>query len=673
MMRRTWMAVVTIAGALAGVGCRNTEPAPAPAPEPNPPPRPPAPADRPPVPPWTQPGPVCNSPFAIVETDRATCEPTLGNGLWKLFPRRAPKNQAAPVKGDKDYVKPPEPTDPRRGSAKSRPFCVYELTTKEKPPTPSQFAEIHATQECAIAVGMGGPYPAVDGPVFSRNFDRQVIAMAEAEPGKPAADLLKTDERRAPVVAVLDASPYGVTKRDVSGHGRTMSRIIGHVSCVGGADSPHCKDFVKPYVALPLIQTAGNWVAGPDGGFIGYFHDLFDAFDEALRERPRDGHLIMNLSLGWDPATTDPNGPEARNMRTLLEEAYCLGVLVVGAAGNGTTAAQAPVLPAALESAGGPDDKRKLPDVKWCQEEFGIADPKPPKRGYRPLIHAVGAVDLYDERLPTMRAWADPRVSAYGMAASIEGPKAGEFSDAFNGTSPATAAVAAIAARVWRLKPGFDAAEVMAAVYKGGYLLETKNQASRTELCLDTGRDRCHSWPARRVTVCGALNAALGSAKLHCVTPLHPDRHDPATAGKYFPPRPSDPLTPPSINSPCGITNCGIPIGAPPAHGAALVGPMGVATCATCILFTNGGNGMLTGSMNFNGTPPSWFYTTVIITDWNFVPHYYYPFQFASPVGWFWQGLPAGSTNDVFGAEIDWTYYAAGLWWTDAASLQIAP
>jgi hypothetical protein len=100
---------------------------------------------------------------------------------------------------------------------------------------------------------------------------------------------------------------------------------------------------------------------------------------------------------------------------------------------------------------------------------------------------------------------------------------------------------------------------------------------------------------------------------------------------------------------------------------------MGVATCATCILFTNGGNGMLTGSMNFNGTPPSWFYTTVIITDWNFVPHYYYPFQYASPVGWFWQGLPAGSTTDVFGAEIDWTYFSGSFWLTDSASLMIAP
>src|SRR4029077_21155054 len=125
--------------------------------------------------------------------------------------------------------------------------------------------------------------------------------------------------------------------------------------------------------------------------------------------------------------------------------------------------------------------------------------------------------------------------------------------------------------------------------------------------------------------------------------------------------------------SPCGINNCGVPLGAPPAQGAAVVGPMGVSTCATCLLFRNGGNGMLTGSMNFNSTPPEWFYTTVIIYDSSWAPHYYYPFQWAAPVGWFWQGLPPGFKTDISAAESDWTFYLGGLWWTDGASLLVAP
>ena len=83
---------------------------------------------------------------------------------------------------------------------------------------------------------------------------------------------------------------------------------------------------------------------------------------------------------------------------------------------------------------------------------------------------------------------------------------------------------------------------------------------------------------------------------------------------------------------------------------------------------------MMTGSMNFTGgTPPQWYSTTVVIYDSSWSPHYYYPFQWNAPSGWFWQGLPAGSTRDIIAAEIDWTYYAGSYWWTDGAPLMIAP
>ena len=698
---RTWMAIVTIAGAVVGVGCHDKdkiEYASAPPPAPPPPVKPPAPSDgMPPPPTWPQPGRSCNSRFAIVETERPTCDEQIAPG-WKLFPRRQPTRQVPPTsydksrggkdksykdksykdkddKGDADKRPPVLPTDVRRASRRSRPFCVYEWTSKELP-TIAQFSQIHATQECALAVGMAGENPDVEWPFYGRNFDRQVKAIATSDLPKNASWLEKTDER-APVVAVLDTSPFGVTKEDVSGHGYAVSRVIGHLSCIGGADGPTCKDLVRPYVAMPLVPKPGmdgQWETGPNGGYIGYFHDLFDAFDEALADR-RGRHLIVNLSLGWDPATTDPHGPEVRQMRDLLERAYCEGVLVIGAAGNGTTASQAPVLPAAFESDDGSGATPGLPDARRCNADLGIADAKPPAGGYRPLIHAVGSVDLYDERLPTVRAWAHPRIATYGIAVTVpEPPNATyKYSRPRSGTSMSAAAVSGIAAAVWRANEHLDPAQVMDAVYKGGYLLETKNRGSRTESCLDTGHDRCHSWPARRVTLCGALNKVLGTGKLTCVTPVHPDRDDPATAGTYFPPRPTDPPAPPTVTTPCGTTNCGVPIGAPGAQGTALVGPMGVATCGSCIMLTNGGNGLLAGNMIFNGTPPSSFYTTVVIYDSHWGPHYYYPFAWASPVGWFWQGLPAGATDDVIAAEIDWTYYAGSFWWMDGASLQIVP
>src|SRR5262245_3195942 len=129
-MRRTWTAIVTIAGALAGAACHRTEPGPTPPPAQSPPPAP-APSDNE-LPPRIKPRRVCNSPFAIVETDRPTCDLGDAATMWKLVPPRPSRNQVSPGKGDKRYVKPPAPTEPRRGSSKSRPFCVYEWTGDRK-------------------------------------------------------------------------------------------------------------------------------------------------------------------------------------------------------------------------------------------------------------------------------------------------------------------------------------------------------------------------------------------------------------------------------------------------------------------------------------------------------------------------------------------------------------
>ena len=594
----------------------------------------------------------------------------MGNGDWKLVPRR----EAAP-NGVRLKKRAAVASNQSRTAAPSgaQAFCVYEWMRKERPMA-KHFSGIGGTQECAVAVAMsgsGGPAGPPPEPFFHRNFERQVKALATPAVTKDWETLQKAGTG-APVVAVLDASPHGVTKPDVSGHGFAMSRVIGHLSCVGGADAPDCAKFVRPYVALPLIYKDGGWQTGPDGGYLGYFHDLFDAFEAALADRPDDGHLIINLSLGWDPTTTDPNGPEVRHMQTLLERAYCDGVLVIAAAGNGPATAPGAVYPAALEST------TKLPDEDWCKR-LGIANPKLPAsaaRSYGPLIHAVGSVDLYDERLPTMRPWAHPRIATYGMAVTVPGPKAGEFFPPRSGTSVSTAEASALAADVWRIKPELDAAQVMTALYEGGHLLETKNHQSRTEVCLDTASDRCRKWPARRPTLCGAVNAALGAKKLACVTPAHPDPDHPATAHDHFPPPPSKPPTPPVLDAPCDSTNCGVPIGVSPAQGGPLVGPMGVATCGGCVLRKNRGNGWLEGSLDFNSTPDGLRTTVIIYTltlTGGLVRHDYAPFASDQPVGPFNQGLPAGATLGAIGAEINWEYGAGSYWWTDGAPLQLSP
>ena len=54
-----------------------------------------------------------------------------------------------------------------------------------------------------------------------------------------------------------------------------------------------------------------------NGGYIGYFHDLFRVFNRVLRDwnaptRKKTDDLIVNLSLGWIPVKMDPDSFEVR-------------------------------------------------------------------------------------------------------------------------------------------------------------------------------------------------------------------------------------------------------------------------------------------------------------------------------------------------------------------------
>ena len=474
-------------------------------------------------------------------------------------------------------------------------------------------------------------------------------ALASPVPAKPPAAL----DKNAPVVAVLDASPFGVTKPDVSGHGYAVSRVIGHLSCVGGANAPDCKDFVHPYVALPLVQGPGGWQPGPNGGFIGYFHDLFDAFQAALADRPTDGHLIMNLSLGWDPVTTAPNGPEEHEMRTLLELAYCQGVLVIGAAGNGNTTSQAPVLPAALESRRKHAGQAKVPD--------GIRRREPET----PFKRLRAAHPLRRQRRPLRRAVADrARVGASANRRLRDGrdgaraerrvlPASQRHLDVSSGGQRHRSRRLATQSRPRRCA-GHDG-RVQGRRRAG----EKEQGEPNGELQRQYG-PRSVSWLAGRARHAVRRSAedagwTCGGHVHHAGSPEAGRSQDPG----YVPAATAAGIpNPPVLNAPCGITNCGVPLGPNPGQELAAVGPLGVATCGTCRLFVNGGNGMLTGSLDFNGGPPAPFYTTVVLYDSNWSPHYYQPFQWTNnPNGWFWQGMPSGSTQDVIAGEIDWGFY----------------
>ena len=212
-------------------------------------------------------------------------------------------------------------------------------------------------------------------------------------------------------------------------------------------------------------------------------------------------------------------------MRTLLELAYCQGVLVIGAAGNGNTTSQAPVLPAALETEG------SMPDKRRCQTEFGVANPKLPAKGYAPLIHSVGSVDLYDERLPTVRAWAHPRIAAYGMAVTVPGPNGEYFSasqrhvDVSGGGQRHRSRRLATQFRPRRCA-GHDG-RVQGRRRAGDKEQGEPNGDLQRQYERTIG---VMAGTAVRATLCGALQKMPGGpAGVTCVTPDHPKRDDPKT------------------------------------------------------------------------------------------------------------------------------------------------
>jgi hypothetical protein len=565
----------------------------------------------------------------------------------------------------------PSPDAPWRVGPAGTPFCVYEWGG-DRVPAPEEVRRIGAEPECGLAFGAADAVapPAPEGkegapePALARAFDRQARGF-DAAALTAAQEILKAVKPKdAPRIAVVDASPFGIAEPDLSGHGFAVSRIIAALACPD-PESAQCQEMIRPYLALPLIwdATVNKWVTGPRGGRFGYFHHLFERFQAALAERAPGQNLIVNLSLGWDPVKTDPNGREMVLMTELLQRAYCEGVLVIAAAGN-RTGSEGPILPAAIESA--------VPDRTRCQ---ALTDPRLARKiapagvgSYRPLIHAVGAVDIRDERLVSSRPWGNPRLVAYGMALSVPAPKTPSgYTDLSTGTSPAAAVASGITGAVWGLKPNLDPHDAIGIVYKSGRLLDGKsgNRLSRTEFCLDVPTGRCEKWPVRRASLCEALRAVSGKG-LKCIDPAAKLPDD------LFPtPKGPNPTTPPPSQPPCRVSNCGLPVGPSSSQLSAGAYPHDtVAGCPGCTLRRND----LFGLGRVYGTPtqvPTPGVSTVVRT-WTWI----YPW------GWtpqdFW--IPYPSQNNYFSyylgtspatlqAEIVWTFALGPIYLTDSTPL----
>ena len=541
---------------------------------------PPPPVVAPPKPYDPRPLAVCQTPYAIVELapEQKEC-PLPGPEAARWVPVAAPRVAT-------NHTADGLPPQARRLGKSSPGFCVYEWQSPNALPSADDFARIKGEPDCAAPVGFGeqkagtAELPAYVWEPLTKTFDSKARGMSDAEWKKLyAARLAKP---KVPVrVAVVDSSSTGVATSDLSKHGFAVSRVIGSLFC-DDSGSADCEKKVLPYQAFPIVGP--RKLDFVKGGYASASHHLFDALSSTLDQWDSSKeHLVINLSLGWDPIKVGPKHLVLNRIVDLLERASCRGALIVASAGN-LTGSEGPMIPASLES-------QKAPDAARCnalgEKAVGLAAQKPAKgvsSAYAPLIHAVGSVDARDQKMTTRREWGQPRMAAYGLSVTAGGSKTLKYTPPISGTSISTAIVSGVAASVWSARPELTSEQVMSLVYQGGAELsgDTIRTRIETEFCVGHPFGPCNEWKVRRANLCGALSKALPQDKLACN-----DGKEialPTLPKDYAPPAPQ----PYAVLKPCLLTNCGVPVG--PRRTQLSDGPLpqpGMPSCPTCTLTKN--------------------------------------------------------------------------------------
>jgi hypothetical protein len=298
-------------------------------------------------------------------------------------------------------------------------------------------------------------------------------------------------------------------ERGTSEHGFSLLNIVNGLLCdtAGGCVAKITSRLALGWLCFDPAQLDRSCRDAQNGGFYGLPGELARAIHlEVVDWRTDDPgmKLVMNLSLGWDPAlggleTPDSDIPApAIAVRTALEHAVCEGALVIAAAGNrsgGPTLESGALLPAAWEERAGPSLAR-------CQA-LGVTTqgqnfPLPNQTVYRPLVYAAGGVRADDSPLFNGREDSEPRLVAFGDHAKV--PAAGAdgsgWAGTLTGTSVSAAVVSASVAAAWYYNQNLKPFQVPTTAYLGGKVLAGRY----AEVCL--GGFPCQ--PVSRVSVCGA-------------------------------------------------------------------------------------------------------------------------------------------------------------------------
>jgi subtilisin family serine protease len=227
---------------------------------------------------------------------------------------------------------------------------------------------------------------------------------------------------------------------------------------------------------------------------------------EGWRERRLDDpatspRLVLNLSLGWEPAYHELAPSQA--LLTALRFASCNGVLVFASAGNdpgGRASHSGPLEPAAFEMMPAPEaaECRALGFAPLDEHEYPVFG-----ANKKPLVWAVGGVDANDRPLSNARGHSMPRLVSPALDGLAMGQD-GELTRALSGSSIAAAVASGTAALIWSYRPELRPDQIVEIIYDSGW---------DTNQLADFGLDGPVA--IHRVSVCAALARACDSDSPH--------------------------------------------------------------------------------------------------------------------------------------------------------------
>ncbi len=403
---------------------------------------------RRPVPEPPLPAGACDDKFWVAIAGGLTCPPV---GNW----------QASPL-----WVELPLPR-----------FCTYVWpNTATAGPTATDFDQLlsdrglhGAVRRCNVVSAAGQTLAETNREVMFRELRFQV----------GDTDLPFLNQTPGVRLAILDTFPTGKfspapTANCSFGHGHAIARIAQELTCDGTAGNfGLCAAEITTRLALPKKV--------PDSDDCGRYGTPIDLATAILAEvqlwnpeaKPDlTPHLILNLSVGWDPKllheTLGAEGRDHMNAEELavyyaLGYAARLGALAIAAAGNGHGGPQ-------------PGTGALLPAGWYASPPYTQRLPFPASPD--PLIWPIGAVDRHGYRLGNSRPEAEPPLVAYGDHAVVPFGT-DHWTAPLTGSSVAAAVASSFAAMVWHLQPNLQANEVMALLERSGAPLRRNAECYR--------------------------------------------------------------------------------------------------------------------------------------------------------------------------------------------------